>query len=419
MVSICVNGGGTGAEVGIFNFGQDSSFAGNATAQGNADENGFGDFYYTPPSGALALSTANLPLAAAIDPAETDDDYSQKAFDVVTYVGNGQARTISTDFKADNIWVKDMDSSRRHYLVTNTINANFGTTSYLHPSNAVSEGNSTDGITASAASTFTIGGSLDYVNNNTNNYVSYLWRVNGGTTSALNDGDINATGQINQTHGCGVLLYTGDGGSSNVTMAHGMGSKPEFLWLKDRDSNGNNNQWGCWHHHMADDNYLYLSADSAQAASGNGSIDTSDVTDTLLAWLRTSTTGGSQTRFENGDNFIIYQFVGVEGHSKFGSYEGNGNADGAFVYTGFSPALVMVKSLDSTSDWEMYDYKRAGYNEDNDQLEANDEAAQDTGTFIDLLSNGFKMRASGDPNVAETYIYAAWAHNSFKYANAR
>ena len=411
------NGGGTSLL--NLNCGQDGTFNGQQTAQGNADGNGFGDFYYSPPSGFLAICSANLPIAAGVDPAQTDDDYSQKAFDVVTYVGNGQARTISTNFKADNIWVKDMDSSRRHYLVTNTINANFGTTSYLHPSNAVSEGNSTDGITASAASTFTIGGSLDYVNNNTNNYVSYLWRVNGGTTSALNDGDINATGQINQTHGCGVLLYTGDGGSSNVTMAHGMGSKPEFMWLKDRDSNGNNNQWGAWHTKMQDDYYMYLSLDSAEAASGNGSIDTSNVTDTLLAWLRTSTTGGSQTRFENGDNFIIYQFVGVEGHSKFGSYEGNGNADGAFVYTGFSPAFVMVKSLDSTSDWEMYDYKRAGYNVDNNQLEANDEAAQDTGTFIDLLSNGFKMRASGDPNVAETYIYAAWAHNSFKYANAR
>ena len=79
----------------------------------------------------------------------------------------------------------------------------------------------------------------------------------------------------------------------------------------------------------------------------------------------------------------------------------------------------MIKSIDSTSDWEMYDNVRAGYNVDNNQLEANDEAAQDTGTFIDLLSNGFKLRASGDPNVAETYIYGAWAHNSLKYATAR
>ena len=147
-------------------------------------------------------------------------------------------------------------------------------------------------------------------------------------------------------------------------------------------------------------------------------VDDNNVTSTLLAWNRTSTTGGSQTRFENGDNFIIYQFVSVYGHSKFGHYEGNGNANGTFVYTGFSPALVMVKSIDSTSDWEMYDNVRAGYNVDNNQLEVNDEAAQDTGTFIDLLSNGFKLRASGDPNVAETYIYGAWAHNSLKYATA-
>ena len=330
-----------GSSAMVFNFGQDSSFCGAKTAQGNADSNGFGDFYYSPKG--LALCSGNIPLGAAIDPAETDDDYSQKAFDALTYVGNGQSRTISTDFKADLIWVKDMDASRRHYLVTNTINANFGTTSYLHPSNAVSEGNASTGITASSSSNFTIGGSQDYVNNNTNNYVAYQWRLNGGTTTALNDGDINATGQINQTHGHGVLLYTGDGGSSAVTMAHGMGAKPEFLWMKDRDSNGNNNQWGCWHHHMASDHYLYFSQNAAQAASSNGTVDDNNVTSTLLAWNRTSTTGGSQTRFENGDNFIIYQFVGVYGHSRFVSYEGNGNANGTFVYTGFSPAFVMLK----------------------------------------------------------------------------
>ena len=405
-----------GSSACVFNFGQDSSFAGAKTAQGNADSNGFGDFYYSPKG--LALCSGNIPLGAAIDPAETDDDYSQKAFDALTYVGNGQSRTISTDFKSDLLWIKDMDASRRHYLVTNTINANFGSTSYLHPSNAVSEGSSNDGVTASSASNFTISGSQDYVNNNTNNYVAYQWRLNGGTTAALNDGDINATGQINQTHGHGILLYTGDGGSSAVTMAHGMGAKPEFLWMKDRDSNGNNNQWGCWHHHMASDHYLYFSQNAAQAASSNGTVDDNNVTSTLLAWNRTSTTGGSQTRFENGDNFIIYQFVSVYGHSKFGHYEGNGNANGTFVYTGFSPALVMLKSIDSTSDWEMYDNVRAGYNVDINQLEVNDEAAQDTGTFIDLLSNGFKLRASGDPNVAETYIYGAWAHNSLKYATA-
>ena len=406
-----------GSSAMVFNFGQDSSFAGAKTAQGNADSNGFGDFYYSPKG--LALCSGNIPLGEAIDPAETDDDYSQKAVDALTYVGNGQSRTISTDFKSDLLWIKDMDASRRHYVVTNTVNANFGSTSYLHPSNAVSEGSSNDGVTASSASNFTISGSLNYVNNNTNNYVAYQWRINGGTTTALNDGDINATGQINQTHGCGVLLYTGDGGSSAVTMAHGMGAKPEFIWMKDRDSNGNNNQWEVWHHRMSADHYLYFSQGAAEASSSNGTVDTDQVSDTLLAFNRTSTTGGSQTRFENGDNFIIYQFVGVYGHSRFGSYEGNGNANGTFVYTGFSPALVMIKSIDSTSDWEIYDNVRAGYNADNNQLEVTDEAAQDTGTFIDLLSNGFKLRASGDPNIAETYIYGAWAHNSLKYATAR
>jgi hypothetical protein len=103
-----------------------------------------------------------------------------------------------------------------------------------------------------------------------------------------------------------------------------------------------------------------------------------------------------------------------------GSYEGNGNLDGTFVYTGFRPAFVMTKSVDSTSDWQMFDNKRAGYNVDNYELEANDSAAEDTSTeFIDIVSNGFKNRDTTDPNVAETYIYLAFAESPFKTSNAR
>ena len=122
----------------------------------------------------------------------------------------------------------------------------------------------------------------------------------------------------------------------------------------------------------------------------------------------------------SGNNIVAYCFHSVEGYSKVGTYEGNGDADGAFIYTGFRPEFVMTKSADSSSDWQMFDNKRVGYNVDNYELEANDSAAEDTSTeFIDIVSNGFKNRIATDPNVAETYVYIAFAETPFKTANAR
>ena len=153
---------------------------------------------------------------------------------------------------------------------------------------------------------------------------------------------------------------------------------------------------------------MYLNDTRAQASDANkfGASPTASVF-----------TVGS---FSPSNAMIAYCFHSVEGYSKVGSYEGNGDLDGTFVYTGFSPAFVMTKSVDSTSDWQMFDNKRIGYNVDNYELEANDSAAEDTSTeFIDIVSNGFKNRDTTDPNVAETYIYLAFAESPFKYSNAR
>jgi hypothetical protein len=118
--------------------------------------------------------------------------------------------------------------------------------------------------------------------------------------------------------------------------------------------------------------------------------------------------------------YVAYCFAEKEGFSKFGSYVGNGNADsGAYITTGFRPAWIITKSIDSTSDWQMFDDLREGYNVDNDELVANTTAAEQTTDMIDILSNGFKFRIATDPNVAETYAYIAFAKNPFKYATAR
>ena len=109
----------------------------------------------------------------------------------------------------------------------------------------------------------------------------------------------------------------------------------------------------------------------------------------------------------------MYCFAEIPGYSSVGSYEGNGSADGSFVFTGFRSSFIMCKSIDSTSDWFIYDSKRLGYNVDNNSLFANTNGSELTADNIDILSNGFKMRIAGDPNVAETYIYMAFAENPF------
>jgi hypothetical protein len=125
----------------------------------------------------------------------------------------------------------------------------------------------------------------------------------------------------------------------------------------------------------------------------------------------------------NGNNleYIAYCFAEIQGYSKFGSYTGNGNADGPFVYLGFKPAWVMVKRTNTTGAWEIYDSARNGNDSNpiNDRLRANDSAAEntdDSSDYVsDFLSNGWKIRTnSGNWNSSEhTYIYMAFAEHPF------
>jgi hypothetical protein len=138
-----------------------------------------------------------------------------------------------------------------------------------------------------------------------------------------------------------------------------------------------------------------------------------------------TTTGNTSVSNQSGQNYVTYCWAPIAGYSAFGSYTGNGSAtSGAFIYTGFRPRFVMIKRSDSTSSWIMIDSSRDPYNLAGQGLQANSSAAELTpassGYPIDLLSNGFKLYETGDPNVSSgTYVYACFAENPFKYANAR
>jgi len=388
-----------------WNFGQDSSFAGNLTAQGNQDSNGIGDFYYEPPTDYLALCTSNLASPEIALP--TDH------FNTALYTGNGSVISVTgAGFQPDLVMQKYRSTGGAYNLNGQAADAVRGVNrySYIDQINAESDRTSQDDALRSFDSDgFTYGANA--MNWDTYTYVSWMWKgdnVAGGTLNQ--DGDIDSYVNVNTTAGFSIVKYAGSG-TGGDTVGHGLSSAPELIIVKNRDAA---DAWQVGSSKGIDfTDYLVLNTNAA-------AVDNVDRWNDAAPSASVFTIGDGVEVNTNTENYIAYCFHSVEGYSKVGSYEGNGNLDGTFVYTGFRPAFVMTKSVDSTSDWQMFDNKRTGYNVDNYELEANDEAAEDTSTeFIDIVSNGFKNRDTTDPNVAETYIYIAFAESPFKTSNAR
>ena len=397
------------------NFGQDSSFAGVATAQGNADANGIGDFYYAPPSGYLALCTANLPApVATVDPAEggSPQDY----FNTVLYTGAGSgadANTVNTvGFQPDFTWIRNRGDAEAHVLQDSVR----GVAKFLQSDTTNQDQNTGGGdIKAFNSSGFILG----YTNNRSNatndTYVAWNWKAGtafSNDASATGVGSIDSSGSVSADTGFSIISYTGTGSAG--TVAHGLSSAPDMILIKDRDNATYN-----W--------VVYHSANTSAPETDYLRLNLANATADYDHWNDTAPTSSvfSLSSYDwankNSDAMIAYCFAGVDGFSKFGKYTGNGNTDGPFVYTGFRPAWVMVKRTDASGHWAIGDTKRLGYNVDNNPVYANLTNVEGTDDWIDFVSNGFKIRAStGDFNTNNgTYIYMAFAEQPFKYANGR
>mgnify|MGYP003636293145 FL=1 len=403
--------GGTNAGI-TFNFGQDSSFAGAKTAQGETDANGIGDFYYDEASSGVALCTANLPSPVeTIDPNEggSPQDY----FNTVLYTGNGSNQSITgVGFQPDFTWLKSRSFTENHALYDSVR----GATKDLRSDVSNAENTNSAGLNAFGTDGFTVG-SVDYANKNSETYASWNWKAGtafSNDASATGVGSIDSAGSVNTDVGVSIINLTGTG---NVqTVAHGLSKAPEYIIEKSRDK--------------ADNWVVY----TAPVGNTGGFIleDTNEVITTDTYWNDTSPTStvwtmGTQNAVNNsGQETIAYCFHSVEGFSRIGSYTGNGNANGTFVYTGFRVAFILIKQT-AVDDWGIYDSKRLGQNNDgssgNGVLYPNIANAEETqaSRAIDLLSNGFKLRTN-NPTFNEnggTYVYMAFAEQSFKYANGR
>ena len=322
-------------------------------------------------------------------------------FNTKLYTGDGSSsRSITgVNFQPDWTWVKSRNSADYDHMVTDVVR---GTPKMLKTNSTAAEAEySAGGIGSFDSDGFTIAaGSSNNtnMNNNTTTYVGWNWKAN-GAGSANTDGSISSTVSVNTTSGFSIVSYTGNA-TAGATIGHGLGSVPKFAIFKRRNSSGN---WQVYHHSIGNTDVLKLNGTDAKLDDNTFLNDTSPSSSLI-------TLGGGGLVNGNGDTHICYAFAEKQGYSKFGSYTGNGNADGTFVYTGFKPAFVINKRTDSTSGWDLFDNKRLGYNVANRLLAPNTSDQEATSDKLDILSNGFKMRTTSGGNYSgASYIYMAFA----------
>ena len=377
------------------NFGQDSSFAGNLTAQGNQDSNSIGDFYYEPPTDYLALCTSNL---ASPEIALPGDNFNTKL-----YTGDG-ATTLAVSgvgFQPDFTWIKNRSATDHHVLVDSVR----GATKYLVSNDTGPEVDDSTFVASLDSDGFTVGDDV-VVNTSTENYVSWNWLA-GGTAVSNTDGSITSSVSANTDAGFSIVSWTAEGAID--TIGHGLSQKPELIIIKDRD--GADESWVTGADPIGWTKYLTLNSDAAENTSSSVFNDTSPSSSVFTV----------SDGFNDTQPIITYCFHSVEGYSKVGSYEGNGNADGPFIYTGFKPAWILVKNATVNTQWDMWDNKRDTYNLMNHLLQADNSSARITSAEVDFVSDGFKVRSASDNmnDSGETLVYLAFAESPFKYSNAR
>ena len=340
--------------------------------------------------------------------AYTTIDDPSAYFQTALYSGDSSSVTVTndgnSDLQPDWLWFKKRNTTGDH----NTFDTSRGLTERLFPNLTSAVDSGSNGISA-LTNGFTSGTFYGDVNGAGNTFVTWQWKCNGGTRTTFTESGNNPGGgyQANTTAGFSIVDYTGTGALG--TIAHGLGVAPTVVFVKGRDDG---HAW-IVKHSGAGNPVLVLNATDA-ASSGSTEFNNTAPTSSVFT---VNTAGGTN---QDGEKFIAYCFAPIQGYSKFGSFEGNNNADGPFVYTGFKPAWIMIKNIDAAKVWFIWDNARDTYNVANHTVEANASSAEaNTGTgatnYIDMLSNGFKVRQTGshlNPD-SETVIYMAFAESPF------
>ena len=311
--------------------------------------------------------------------AYTTIDDPESYFQAKAYTGNGGTQSITldgdTDLSPNFVWIKNRDGTDIHALYDSVRGANKN----LRSDETSAEGSQSDGLTSFDSDGFSVG-AAGSVNTNTNNFASWSWKEDA-------------------TAGFDIVTYTGDG-QANRTVDHSLGVTPEQIWFKRRDSTNNwinyDKTLGTGHYLTFNLNGTTDSASGAWCTPGSSNIQLNQV------FSATNT---------NTATYVAYCFASVKGYSKVGSWTGNGNADGTFIYTGFRPAFLIYKNTDTADNWFIHDNKRQGYNDQNELLFGDITQAESTVDRIRFCANGFKTLDSdkGVNKDGDTYVYLAIA----------
>ena len=315
----------------------------------------------------------------------------------VLWSGNATARNITgVGFQPDMTWIKG-----RNIAVPNNIyDVVRGATKYITSTAVTGENTQVQSLTSWNSDGFALG-THDDSNGSGRTYVGWNWKAN-GTGSANTDGSISSTVSANTTAGFSIVKYTGTG--SVATIGHGLGAVPKMIIIKNTSSSSPAYAWRVYNAGLAiagTNSLQFQASNTAEAGYWNNTTPTTTVF---------SVGANGETNQSSGTN-IAYCFADVTGYSKFSTYIGNGNADGAFIYTGFAPSFVMVKKASGTGSWWFRDNKIAPYNVRSQVFVANSSGAETSGVGqMDFLSNGFKLRDTTDASNSSggTYIYMAF-----------
>ena len=329
-------------------------------------------------------------------------------FKVQLYTGNGSTNAITfddtdTNMQPDWVWLKNRNSSGHDHFLFNAVN---GVQRFLstNDTGALASADSSY-LTAFNSDGFTLGSS-DGMNENSITFCSWNWKAN-GAGSSNSDGSITSTVSANTTSGFSIVTWTGNSGS----IGHGLGVKPAMIIAKSTGATGG---WYVTQQSLSaemQDNYMFLNTGSANTTNNN-----------IWGGEPTTSTFSVGSGLIGDTTHVAYVFADVQGFSKFGSYVGNGNTNGTFVYTGFRPAMIISKKTSGTSDWIIWDNKRDGYNETLKRVYPNDPANEESSATqgVDFLSNGFKLRGTNSNawNASGgSYIYMAFAESPFVNSN--
>ena len=338
--------------------------------------------------------------------AYTTIDNPELYFQTKLYTGTGSSNAVTLDgsenMRPDWVWIKNRDSGSLGSQLHDVIR---GTTKRLFSNSTDAEETDANGLTAFNSNGFTVGSNVG-VNQSSSNMVAWNWSA-GGSASSNSNGSITSSVSASTDAGFSIISYTGVGGTSN-TLGHGLGVKPKMFIVKCRSHAGE--YWGTWIDTDGDGTSNYrISLNVTDAAYGNDPITFSNSTITLPSSANTQWDGSGRT-------YIGYCFSEKKGYSKIGSYVGNDNANGTFVYTGFAPAWVMIKRTNSVNNWIILDRKRNPINPSDERIFADQTTAASTAnTMVDFLSNGFKPRSTygGINGASDNFVYMAFAESPF------